>query len=167
MPLYALFNIYFFIFILSYCGKNAFTSILFIISVSNISNNTLELSELEDCCCSPCVGTSGFGTVDHRILLNRLCFYCISGCTWDTLHPIWQMEAFSVSVGQFKSDAAHLLCGVQQGSVLGSLIFALYLLALVELLIILMASPVISLLMTSSYTVCLLLSVTISCLESS
>lgn len=72
-----------------------------------------------------------------------------------------------MSVGQFKSDAAHLLCGVRQGSVLGSLLFALYLLALVELLIILMASSVISLLMTSSYTGCLLLSVMISCLESS
>lgn len=73
------------------------------------------------------------------------------------LHPIWQIEAFSVSVGQFKSGAAHLFCGVPQGSVLGLALFALYLLALVELLITLMASSVISLLMTSRYTVCLLL----------
>lgn len=52
-----------------------------------------------------------------------------------------------MSVGQFKSDAAHLPCGVPQSSVPGSVLFAPYLLALVELLIILM---------TSSYTVCLL-----------
>uniref|UniRef100_A0A3Q3FJ67 Reverse transcriptase domain-containing protein n=1 Tax=Kryptolebias marmoratus TaxID=37003 RepID=A0A3Q3FJ67_KRYMA len=75
--------------------------------------------------------SSAFDTVDHGILINRLQHLVgMSGCVlkWFTSYLVGR--TFSVSVGNAVSDSAELLWGVPQGSVLGPVLFLLYLLPL-------------------------------------
>ncbi len=67
-------------------------------------------------------------TVDHGILLSRLYHYGISRSALDFL-KLYLTEVF-LSLGQLTSDPAPLSCGVPQASVLGTVLFALYMLPL-------------------------------------
>ena len=75
--------------------------------------------------------SSAFDTVDHRILIKRLRDYVgISGIALDWLSSYLTDRSFSISIGDFVSNSSPLSCGVPQGSVLGPLLFSLYLLPL-------------------------------------
>ncbi len=75
--------------------------------------------------------SAAFDTVDHNILLSHLEHWLgIKGtvlCWFESYLKSWY---FSVSVGQFISSSASLLYGVPQRSILGPLIFNLYMLPL-------------------------------------
>lgn len=79
--------------------------------------------------------SSVFDTVDHGILLNRLNHLVgISGTALVWFSFYLTERSFSVSVGQFMSDIAPLSCGVPQGSVLGPMLFCLYMLPLGQII---------------------------------
>ena len=65
-------------------------------------------------------------TVDHIILLCKLCHYEICGLAnkWFELY-LANREQY-VSINDFASSTSSITCGVPQGSVLGSLLFLLY-----------------------------------------
>ena len=67
-----------------------------------------------------------FGTVDHGILLGKLEYYGIRGITnkWFETY-LKDMQQF-VSVNGYNSECASMPTGVAQGSVLGPLLFLLY-----------------------------------------
>ena len=67
-----------------------------------------------------------FDTVDHGILLSKLCHYGIRRLTnkWFELY-LAKCKQF-VSVNGFASSTSSITCCVPQGSVLGSLLFLLY-----------------------------------------
>ena len=75
--------------------------------------------------------SAAFDTVDHHILVDRLNKWVgITGSALDWFHSYLTDRSFSVAVGPYSSESTTLTCGVPQGSVLGPLLFALYMLPL-------------------------------------
>uniref|UniRef100_A0A669CA98 Reverse transcriptase domain-containing protein n=1 Tax=Oreochromis niloticus TaxID=8128 RepID=A0A669CA98_ORENI len=75
--------------------------------------------------------TAAFDTVDHDLLISRL-QHCvgISGSALLWLKSYLLNRTFCVKLGSASSSVAPLLWGVPQGSILGPLLFSLYLLPL-------------------------------------
>ena len=67
-----------------------------------------------------------FDTVDHAILLKKLYHYGIRGVALDWFKSyLSSRQQFVVIDGQ-QSDLATIKCGVPQGSVLGPILFLIY-----------------------------------------
>ena len=67
-----------------------------------------------------------FDTVDHEILLNKLNHYGFRGIINDWFSSYLKNRTQTTQVGQHISDKVIITCGVPQGSVLGPLLFLLY-----------------------------------------
>ena len=67
-----------------------------------------------------------FDTVDHKILLAKLNHYRICGVSDDWFKSHLSNHNQYVSINEYESGLAALNCGIPQGSVLGSLLFLLY-----------------------------------------
>ena len=80
--------------------------------------------------------TAAFDTVDHRILLSRLEHLVgIKGTALKFFQSYLANRCFSVQLGDSISSVAPLTCGVPQGSILGPILFLLYVLPLGEIMI--------------------------------
>ena len=67
-----------------------------------------------------------FDTVDHSILLSKLCHYGIHGLTNKWFESYFTNRKQFVSINGFVSSSSSIASGVLQGSVLGPLLFLLY-----------------------------------------
>ena len=67
-----------------------------------------------------------FDTVDHQILLAKLNHYGIRGVSNDWFKSYLSNCSQYVSINGYESGLAAINCGVPQGSVLGPLLFLLY-----------------------------------------
>ena len=75
--------------------------------------------------------SAAFDTIDHHILLNRLQHtfgLCDTALTWFTAYLFERTDY--VSMAGSRSSTHTVTCGVPQGSVLGPILFTLYLLPL-------------------------------------
>ena len=75
--------------------------------------------------------SAAFDTVDYSIMLDRLRDWVgVTGSALNWFSSYLTGRGFSVAIGSHISDSVPLSCGVPQGSVLGPLLFALYMLPL-------------------------------------
>ena len=80
--------------------------------------------------------TAAFDMVDHRILLSRLEHHIgIEGTALKFFQVYLADRSFSVQLGDSISSVAPLSCGVPQASILGPILFMLYILPLGEILV--------------------------------
>jgi len=75
--------------------------------------------------------TAAFDTVDHAVLLSHLEQYVgIHGTALKWFMSYLSNRTFSMMIGDLSSSCASLSCGVPQGSILGPILFSLYMLPL-------------------------------------
>ena len=67
-----------------------------------------------------------FDTIDHKILLQKLKFLGFSKSAISWFKSYLDQRIFSVQIEEFLSSPGDLKCGVPQGSILGPLLFLLY-----------------------------------------
>ena len=67
-----------------------------------------------------------FDTVDHHILLQKLNYYGISGLANNWFSSYLQNRTQFVSINSFDSNVNAIYCSVPQGSILGPLLFLIY-----------------------------------------
>ena len=67
-----------------------------------------------------------FDTVDHKILLSKLSHYGIKGLANKWLGSYLTNRSQSVNLNGVTSDEQKITCGVPQGSILGPLLFTIY-----------------------------------------
>ena len=67
-----------------------------------------------------------FDTVDHSILLHKLNHYGIRGVVNDWFSSYLSGRVQTAQIGSYISQKEKTLCGVPQGSVLGPLLFLIY-----------------------------------------
>lgn len=70
--------------------------------------------------------SKAFDTMDHGILMKKLYHYGIRGTAYDWISNYLSHRKQFVSYNDTKSDYENVTCGVPQGSILGPLLFLLY-----------------------------------------
>ena len=70
--------------------------------------------------------SKAFDTLDHSIMLNKLRHYGIRGVALEWFKNYLQNRVQYVSINNACSDSLPIECGVPQGSILGPLLFLIY-----------------------------------------
>ena len=95
--------------------------------VLNLSNYVINELDKGNFCIGLFMDLSkAFDTIDHHILLDKLCYYGVRGVALNWFRSYLIGRKQFVMVDGVSSDFKELRCGVPQGSVLGPLLFLIY-----------------------------------------
>ena len=67
-----------------------------------------------------------FDSIDHEIVLEKLKFYGITGVEYDCLQSYLTARNQQTFANGFLSTKKEIICGIPQGSILGPLLFLIY-----------------------------------------
>ena len=70
--------------------------------------------------------SKAFDTIDHQILLEKLHHYGIRGLAFEWFHSYLSDRTQQVAVSNKLSESKSIECGIPQGSILGPLLFLIY-----------------------------------------
>ena len=70
--------------------------------------------------------SKAFDTLDHRILLDKLEYYGVSDSALDLFKSYLTQRKQFTEYGSARSDTLNITTGVPQGSILGPLLFIIY-----------------------------------------
>ena len=94
---------------------------------SQIINEILKIFEKSNYCLGVFLDLSkAFDTVDHNILLQKLSYYGIRGLALKLFASYLGARKQTVKYGNKMSKLNNISCGVPQGSIIGPLLFIIY-----------------------------------------
>ena len=97
------------------------------LAILDIQSKIIEsMEEKKIACCVFLDFAKAFDTVNHEILLKKLQHYGIRGVCLDWFRSYLSNRPQCVKIGEHMSEVLYILCGVPQGSVLGPILFLLY-----------------------------------------
>ena len=112
------------IYSLQFCFRPKYSTIHALINLTESIRQTLDEGSFG---CGIFVDLQkAFDTVDHKILLHKLEYYGIRGVCNDWFKSYLSDRKQFVSINGYNSDLMPVDCGVPQGSVLGPLLFLIY-----------------------------------------
>lgn len=97
------------------------------LAVNEITNNIINTFEnKESAFCIFLDFAKAFDTVNHKILLKKLEYYGIRGFPLKWFESYLQNKQQYIEIDDTLSDIENINCGVPQGSILGPLLFLIY-----------------------------------------
>ena len=96
-------------------------------AILELQDRLLDILNNKECCIGIFMDLSkAFDTLDHRILLKKLSHYGIRGIALDWFQNYLSDRCQYVSINGTSSEQLPITCGVPQGSILGPLLFLIY-----------------------------------------
>ena len=95
--------------------------------ITHLHENVIQSIEKQKVCVALFIDLkSAFDTIDPKILIEKLDHYGVQGKALSILSSYLKDRKQYVKNGNIESELMTVLCGVPQGSVLGPLLFILY-----------------------------------------
>ena len=96
-------------------------------AILELQDRIVNIMNKKECCIGVFMDLSkAFDTLDHKILLDKLYHYGVRGIAHDWFRNYLKNRKQYVYINEISSERLSISCGVPQGSILGPLLFLIY-----------------------------------------